>query len=74
MFSICWVECFSCINLIHLNFTLYVIAKLLKIVIITSIIQCLKNTLKKSLNEMGSITTVYVFKGSVKGYDKVSSL
>jgi len=51
------------VNLIHLNSTLYVIDKLLKIVIITSIIQCLKNTLKKNLNEMGSITTVYVFKG-----------
>jgi hypothetical protein len=74
MFSICWVECFFYINLIHLNFTLYVIAKLLKIVIITSIIQYHKKEFKKSLSERGSISTVYVFKGSLKGYDKLSSL
>ena len=50
------------------------IAKLLKIVITTSNIKYLKNTLKKSLNEMGSISTVYIFKGSVKGYNTLSSL
>jgi len=65
------------INKIVLKFLLSIIvliAKLLKIVITTSNIKYLKNTLKKSLNGMGSITTVYFFKGGLKGYDKLSSL
>lgn len=65
------------INKIVLKFLLSIIvliAKLLKIVITTSNIKYLKNTLKKSLNGMGSTTTVYVFKRSLKGYDKLSSL
>ena len=32
------------------------------------------NTLKKSLSERGSTITMYVFKGSVKGYNTLSSL
>lgn len=65
------------INKIVLKFllsTIVLITKLLKILITTLNINYLKNTLKKSLNGMGSKNTVYVFIGSLKSYDKISSL